>query len=235
MGFLNMDLISGIIKNMYKLRRKRKAYTDLPDLHANKRIKQSNPNSTLSSGNTDFDFTSSLLAVKKTNHILKPGRYINTLPIPRSNLEYTMREEEYLDPDSDPESLEEQVSQLNNEIDELQIRMKKQSDSIKSLFDMKDQIEREQKCAIREYSTQEALESKIENEALEESNTTYNNTISHPILLRFNEPPASSVLPVWDAISQDLMILSQEYELNLQSLHNSLNFLMNPHSPRGSF
>ena len=220
---------------MYKLRRKRKAYTDLPDLHANKRIKHSNPNSTLSSGNIHFDSTSSLLAVKRTNHILKPGRYINTLSIPSSDLEYTLREKEYIDIDSDPESIEDQVSKLNDEIDELQIRMKKQSDSIKSLFEMKDQIEREQKCAIREYSTQEALESKLENEALEGSNTTYTNTVLPPILLRFTEPPAPSVLPVWDAISQDLMILSQEYEMNLQSLHNSLNFLMNPHSPGGSF
>lgn len=220
---------------MYKLRRKRKAYTDLPDLHANKRIKHSNPNSTLSSGIIHFDSTSSLLAGKKTKPILKPGRYINTLPIPSSNLEYTLSEKEYLDLDSDPESLEDQVSQLNDEIDELQIRMKKQADSIKSLFDMKDQIEREQKCAIREYSTQEALESKVENEALEESNNTYTNSVLPPIMLQFTESPAASVMPVWDAISQDLMILSQEYEMNLQSLHNSLNFLMNPHSPRGNF
>lgn len=218
---------------MYRLRRKRKACINLPDLHINKRMKLAGSHSVISSSrHNKFDYTSSLLGGKKNISILKQSHYIDDLPLPKSKLAFSLREKEYYDLNSDTESLADEISQLNDEIDDLQTRINKQSDSIQSLFDIKDQIEREQKTVIEEYSTQEALESKLENDTIDESDTIFNSTSLPPILFAIPEnEPDSSIHPVWDTISQDLMILSHEYEYNLRSKYTLQHFLINPQHP----
>lgn len=217
---------------MYRLRSKRKACIDLPDLHINKRLKQSNSDSAIiSSRRFNCDSTSSIPGGKKNNSILKQRRYIDKLPIPA----FSSRDKEYYDLDSDNEALSDEISQINHEIDDLQTRIKKQSETIKSLFTIKDQIEREQKDAIQEYSTEEALESKLTNDSIDESDTRFHTSSLPPILFTLPENQTdSSTYTAWDAISQDLMILSQEYELNVRSQYTLQHFLMNSHQPYGS-